>query len=50
MKVWLTYYADSYNAIIIDKVFDSEEKAIDYIEFKPQMTGDDWGYFEKIVE
>lgn len=49
MKAYLVYWTD-YDEWGIDKVFDNEEKAKEYILYKPQMTGLNWDYFEKEVE
>lgn len=51
MVIWITYYeTDMYDNTFIDKIFDSEEKAKDYIKYKDKMTGDFWNYFERFVE
>lgn len=50
LKVWLIWCSDEHGCENIQKVVDTERKAIDFIEFKPQMTGEYWGYFEKEVE
>ncbi|WP_156479524.1 hypothetical protein [Alkalihalobacillus trypoxylicola] len=51
MKVWITYFVDSYSGeTFIDKVFNDEEKAKRHIEFKDEMTGHMWSYFDKDVE
>jgi hypothetical protein len=49
MTVWITYFADC-GEWFVDKVFDTEEKAKKYTEFKDQMTGDTWSYFSADVE
>lgn len=49
MKVYIVYWQD-WDSWGIDKVFDTEEKAVEYIKFKPQMTGDSWGYFDREIE
>lgn len=38
MKVYITYEKDGYNGSSIDKVFDTEEKAINYI-IKNKFSG-----------
>jgi hypothetical protein len=51
MKVWITYYVEAYsNEWFVSKIFDSEEKAKDYVKYRDQMTEDEWSYFDKEVE